>query len=128
MGQRAEALDGSFALALSNAGMRTLGPIQCAEASLRRAMIVEMADAISQVPIRQARPPMITGPLPIPAAVLMIIQITLEIKPASSPLRRFGVTLSLYLALLAIEFCQHAGPDRSGAMTSVMTGAPDSGR
>ena len=52
-----------------------------------------MAVVISQVPMRKARPPMITGPLSIPTAVLIIIQITLEIRPASSPLRRFPVTL-----------------------------------
>jgi hypothetical protein len=51
-----------------------------------------MAVVINQVPIRKTRPPMITGALPIPTAVLMIIQITLEIRPPSSPLRRFGVT------------------------------------
>ena len=62
--------------------------------SLLRPISVEMAIEISQVPIRQARPPMITGPLPIPTAVLMIIQITLEIRPASSPLRRFPVMLA----------------------------------
>ena len=66
-------------------------------------MIVEMAVVISQVPIRKARPPMITGPLPIPTAVLMIIQITLEIRPPSSPLRRFGVTLSPCSDLIVIE-------------------------
>lgn len=63
-----------------------------------------MAAPISQVPIRKAKPPMITGPLPIPTAVLIIIQITLEIRPPSSPLRRFAVMLSPHSYVSTIKF------------------------
>ena len=72
-----------------------------------------MAVAMRQVPIKKTRPPMITGPLPIPTAVLIIIQITLEIRPASRPPRRLCVTLFPCSEVMAVSSSAcRAGPLR----------------